>query len=123
MLAKNKALNKGDFEHYLEIEKLKSGEITAQMIERINPYTPIPMAKKLKKSPDEKRVQFSKRDNTLTLHETSENESSASSLDDSIIEEYWEDFDIDDKIKEEKRKIKFLNLEDPFLLNIQQMEQ
>ena len=30
-----------------------------------------------------------------------------------MIQEFWEDFDIDNKIKPEKKKFKFLNLDNP----------
>ena len=66
-------------------------------------------------------VRLYSRNNGLTLKKSDSDESSASSLDDSIIDEYWEDFDIENHIKEEKKKVKFLNLDDPDSISLNEM--
>ena len=116
-LAKNKAILNDDYEKYEELEGMKSNQITAEMIEEYSrkiperkpSYCPVMLDKEIQVEPDD-------------MFFNDSDDSSATSLDDSIIDEYWEDFDLENKLKEEKKKMKFINLDDPFSADLQQME-
>lgn len=99
--AQNKALKEENYSEYNKLKHLKEHEIQQHLFKQAE--SPKQEMK------HEKSKQ--KKDNGVLLHDSND---SSSSLNSSILEEYWEDFDAENQINEEKRKFKFMDLDKSF---------
>ena len=109
LFAQNKAIKREDFQEYIRIGHMKEMEIQQMVF-------------KATESPIKAEHQKDKphKDNGLLFSNIS---SQSVSNDNSILEEYWEDFDLENKVKEEKKKFKFIDLDQIYSANDKKLDQ
>ena len=110
LFAQNKALRKQDFNEYVKIGQMKEIEIQQLVFKAAE--SPI-------KIENHQEFPNKEKDNGILFNKSS---SCSQSNDNSILDEYWEDFDYENQIKEEKRKFKFIDLDQIYSVNDKKLE-
>lgn len=109
IFAQHKAIMNDNMEEFQDLEKFKDNQLRQHLFEQA--ATP----------KEEKAKKVGKKDTGLLLNSNIESDSN-SSIDKSILEEYWEDFDDDNNVNEDKRKFKFMDLDKSFGDDVKLME-
>ena len=105
LIAQKKAIEHFEFDEFNDMKNKKKREIKEYLFDKFDQ--------------DKRNIEI---ENLLNASVSSKSESNLSS-DKSIVNEFWEDFDFQNKLRADKEKFKFIDLDDPFQTNAKELKQ
>ena len=104
LIAQKKAIEHFEFDEFNDMKNKKKREIKEYLFDKFDQ--------------DKRNIEI---ENLLNASVSSKSESNLSS-DKSIVNEFWEDFDFQNKLRADKAKFKFIDLDDPFQTNAKELK-